>query len=101
MTNVTPVLSEELEKLLDRTLNDFMNTLLNLSGNQMDISVGTLIKIPMDAGYVKLFKSADSLKMSLWISNELLTDKLLNKKINEQLMNLDDNPTPTHELDDK
>ena len=87
MTNVTPVLSEELEKLLDRTLNDFMNTLLNLSGNQMDISVGTLIKIPMDAGYVKLFKSADSLKMSLWISNELLTDKRLNKTLQTQVPN--------------
>jgi hypothetical protein len=85
MTNVTPVLSEELEKLLDRTLNDFMNTLLNLSGNQMDISVGTLIKIPMDAGYVKLFKSADSLKMSLWISNEFLTDKTITDKINQTL----------------
>jgi hypothetical protein len=85
MTNVTPVLSEELEKLLDRTLNDFMNTLLNLSGNQMDISVGTLIKIPMDAGYVKLFKSADSLKMSLWISNEFLTDKTITEKINQTL----------------
>ena len=101
MTNVTPALSEEMEKLLDRTLNDFMSTLVNLSGSQMDISDGTLIKIPMDAGYVKLFKSADSLKMSLWISNELLTDKTLNKKINHLLMNLDDNPTPTHELDDK
>ena len=85
MTNVTPVLSEELEKLLDRTLNDFMNTLLNLSGNQMDISVGTLIKIPMDAGYVKLYKSADSLKMSLWISNEFLTDKTITEKINQTL----------------
>jgi hypothetical protein len=85
MTNVTPVLSEELEKLLDRTLNDFMNTLLNLSGNQMDISVGTLIKIPMDVGYVKLFKSADSLKMSLWISNEFLTDKTITEKLNQTL----------------
>jgi hypothetical protein len=104
MTNEIPVLSAEMEKLLDRTLNDFMSTLVNLSGNQMDISVGTHIKIPMDAGYVKLYKSADSLKMSLWISNELLTDKLLNKKINQQLMNLDDNPTPIpepNELDDK
>jgi hypothetical protein len=101
MTSEIPVLSEEMEKLLDRTLNDFMNTLLNLSGNQMGISVGTHIKIPMDAGYVKLYKSADSLKMSLWISNEFLTDKSLNKKINNLLMNLDDNPTPIHELDDK
>ena len=101
MTNEIPVLSVEMEKLLDRTLNDFMSTLVNLSGSQMDISVGTLIKIPMDVGYVKLFKSADSLKMSLWISNELLTDKLLNKKINEQLINLDDSQTPIPELDDK
>jgi hypothetical protein len=101
MTNEIPLLSEEMAKLLDRTLNDFTSTLVNLSGNQMDISVGTHIKIPMDAGYVKLYKSADSLKMSLWISNELLTDKLLNEKINQQLMNLDDSPTPTHELNDK
>ena len=85
MTNATPVLSEELAKLLDRTLNDFMSTLVNLSGSQMDISVGTLIKIPMDAGYVKLFKSADSLKMSLWISNEFLTDKTITAKINQTL----------------
>ena len=87
MTNVTPVLSEELEKLLDRTLNDFMSTLVNLSGKQMDISDGTHIKIPMDVGYVKLFKSVDSLKMSLWISNELLTDKSLNKALQTQNLN--------------
>ena len=87
MTNEIPVLSVEMEKLLDRTLNDFMSTLVNLSGSQMDISVGTLIKIPMDAGYVKLFKSADSLKMSLWISNELLTDKSLNKALQTQTQN--------------
>ena len=85
MINATPALSEEMEKLLDRTLNDFMSTLVNLSGNQMDISVGTLIKIPMDVGYVKLFKSADSLKMSLWISNELLTDKSLKKALLDQV----------------
>ena len=41
MTNEIPVLSVEMEKLLDRTLNDFMSTLVNLSGSQMDISVGT------------------------------------------------------------
>ena len=85
MTNEIPVLSVEMEKLLDSTLNDFMSTLVNLSGNQMDISVGTLIKIPMDAGYVKLYKSADSLKMSLWISNEFLTDKTITEKINQTL----------------
>jgi hypothetical protein len=51
----------------------------------MDISVGTLIKIPMDVGYVKLFKSADSLKMSLWISNEFLTDKTITEKLNQTL----------------
>jgi hypothetical protein len=51
----------------------------------MDISVGTLIKIPMDVGYVKLFKSADSLKMNLWISNEFLTDKTITQKINQTL----------------
>ena len=90
MTNEIPVLSVELEKLLDRTSNDFMSTLVNLSGSQTDISDGTLIKIPMDAGYVKLYKSADSLKMSLWISNELLTDKLLKKTLNQGSLTISD-----------
>ena len=90
MTNVIPLLSEELEKLLDRTLNDFMSTLVNLSGSQTDISDGILIKIPMDAGYVKLYKSADSLKMSLWLSNELLTDKVLKKTMNQENLMISD-----------
>ena len=66
-----PVLSEEMEKLLDRTLTDFMSLLGNISGNLKDISDGTHIKIPLDAGYVKLFKTQSKLTLSLWLSNEL------------------------------
>ena len=67
-----PLLSEELEKLLTRTSNDFMSLLVNLDGNLTDILDGTLIKIPMDAGYVKLYKTANKCSLSLWLSNELL-----------------------------
>ena len=36
-----PLLSEEMEKLLDRTLTDFTSLLGNISGNLKDISDGT------------------------------------------------------------
>lgn len=71
-TNETPALYEELEKLLDRISNDCMSTLIDLSGNLMDIDSGTLIKIPSPVGFVKLYKSADSWKLSCWNSTEIL-----------------------------
>ena len=90
MTNEIPLLSEEMEKLLDRTSNDFMSTLVNLSGNLTGTSDGIHIRIPTDAGYVKVYKSADSLKMSLWISNELLTDKVLKRTMNQENLMISD-----------
>ena len=56
----TSILSEEMEKLLSRTSDDLMQTLVNLSGSLTDIACGTHIKIPTDAGFVSYYKSADN-----------------------------------------
>ena len=86
-----PQLSEEMEKLLDRTSTDFMSTLLSLSGNLTDILDGTLIKIPTVVGYVSLYKSADHLKLSLWLSEKVMTDQNIKSQLKmsdyEQLAN--------------
>lgn len=71
-SNRTQDLFVEMEKLLDRTSNDLMSVLVNVSGSPKAIDSGTLIKIPTDAGYVKLFKSPDSTLISLWLSNNLM-----------------------------
>lgn len=54
------ILSEEMEKLLSRTLDDLVSTLVNLSGSLKDIECGTHIKIPTDAGFVSYYKSAEN-----------------------------------------
>ncbi len=75
MTKETLVLYEEMEKILDRTATDLLSTLVNLSGSLKDIAYGTHIKIPMDAGYVKFYKSQDSWNLSLWLSQNLQDQK--------------------------
>ncbi len=64
-------LTESMEKLLQTILQEYQNTLVNLSGLLKDIECGTRIRIPIPAGYVSCFKSEDALKLSLWISDEV------------------------------
>ncbi len=72
MTKEIQTLSEEMENLSARILSDLQSTLVNLSGNLKDIDYGTHIKIPMGAGYVKFYKSADAWNLSCWISENLM-----------------------------
>ncbi len=39
----------------------------NLDGNLKDIGCGTHIKIPMDAGYVNFYRSANSFEITAWM----------------------------------
>jgi len=57
---------------LDRTYNDLMSTLVNLSGSLKDIECGTRIKIPIRAGYVNFYKSQESFEMSLWLKENMM-----------------------------
>lgn len=67
MTKEILTLAEELEKLASRILGDLESTLVNLSGSLKDIECGTHIKIPMGAGYVNFYRSAEGWKISSWI----------------------------------
>ena len=71
MTNEIQALYEEMAKLLNRTLSDFMNCLIESSGNLKDIDNGTLIKIPTDAGYVSFSKSPETVSMKLWLNETM------------------------------
>ncbi len=62
-------LTEQMENLLTRGYQEFLNTLVNLSGSLKDIECGTHIKIPIPVGYVSCYKSDEALKLSLWISD--------------------------------
>jgi len=75
MKSETTVLTEEMEKLSSRISDELTSALVNWSGSLKDIDNGTLIKIPMDAGYVKLFKSSDSWSLNCWYSQNL-TEKI-------------------------
>ncbi len=68
---VIQILTEQMENLLTITYQEFLNTLVNLSGNLKDIECGTHIKIPIPAGYVSFYRSDDALKVSLWISDTI------------------------------
>jgi len=68
---VIQILTEQMEKLLTNGYQEFLNTLVNLSGSLKDIECGTHIKIPIPAGYVSCYKSEDALKLSLWISDQV------------------------------
>jgi len=72
--NVIPILTEQMENLLTNGYQEFLNTLVNLSGSLKDIECGTHIKIPIPAGYVSCYKSEDALKLSLWISDQVYTN---------------------------
>ncbi len=59
-------------KLLDRTVNDLMSTLVNLSGSLKDTECGTRIKIPIRAGYVNFYRSVESYEISLWLKETMM-----------------------------
>ncbi len=70
--------------LLDRTVNDLMSTLVNLSGNLRDIECGTRIKIPIRAGYVNFYKSVESCEISLWIKETMMETEKENLNLNDE-----------------
>ncbi len=69
----TSILTLELEKLGTRILNDLENFLVESDGNLKDIAPGTLIKIPLGAGYVSFWISAIdcSTTLKLWMTETL------------------------------
>jgi len=85
------MLSEEMAKLLDRTVNDLMSTLVNLSGNLMDTECGTRIntyggaEIPIRAGYVNFYRSLESYEISLWLKESMMTTEPQNLNLNDEL----------------
>ncbi len=79
------MLSEEIASFLDRTLNDLMSTLVNLSGSLKDIECGTRIRIPTRAGYVNFYKSVESYEMSLWLKESMMTTETENLNKNDEL----------------
>jgi len=83
-TKEISMLSEEMAKLLDRTINDLMSTLVNLSGNLMGIECGTRIKIPIRAGYVNFYKSVESYEISIWLKEAMLTTMTENLNLNDE-----------------
>jgi len=83
-TNEISTLSEEIANLLDRTVNDLMSTLVNLSGNLMDIECGTRIRIPIPAGYVNFYKSVESLEISLWLREAMMETETTNLNKNDE-----------------
>ncbi len=54
-------------------LNDLENFLVEYDGNLKDTAPGTLIKIPLGAGYVKFWISAidSSTTISFWLNETL------------------------------
>jgi len=78
------MLCKEMESLLDRTLNDLMSTLVNLSGNLTDIECGTRIKIPTRAGYVNFYRSLESYEISIWLKESMMTTEKMNLNLNDE-----------------
>ncbi len=70
---IIQTLTESMESLLTSSYQEYLNTLVNLSGSLKDIECGTHIKIPIPAGYVSCYKSDEALKLSLWISDTIQT----------------------------
>jgi len=66
---IIQILTEQMENLLTTSYQEFLNTIVNLSGSLRDIECGTHIKIPIPAGYVSCYKSDVALKLSLWLSD--------------------------------
>lgn len=71
MTSEIQILSEEMEKLLNRISDDLTSTLVNLDGSLKGIDSGTRIKIPTDVGYVNCYKSANNLEITVWLKESI------------------------------
>ncbi len=84
----TSILSEEMEKLGSRISDDLKNTLVSLDGSLKDIETGTLIKIPTDAGYVKLYKSLKQLQISLYLIDSIQEEMDLYDSEEAQVLNM-------------
>ncbi len=80
-------LSELLERVLKTTSNEWLNMSKNLDGNLKDIVNGTHIKIPMDAGYVNFYKSANSFEITAWMKLEIQTNDQIKREHRENLIN--------------
>jgi len=52
-------------------LEDLESFLVELDGNLKDIDNGTLIKIPLGAGYVKFWISVTDCSMTIWLQESL------------------------------
>ncbi len=73
-----------MEKLGNRMLADLENFLVELDGNLKDIDSGTLIKIPLGAGYVKFWISAIDYSTTIWLSETVTKEQLPNLNLNEE-----------------
>ena len=60
-------LSEFLGNTLQSTLKEWLSMSKSFDGNLKDIGSGTHIKIPMDAGYVNFYRSANSYEITAWM----------------------------------
>ncbi len=60
-------MSALLENTLLNTSKEWLSISKSLDGNLKDIVSGTHIKIPMDAGYVNFYRSANSFEITAWM----------------------------------
>jgi len=63
-----------MEKLGVRMLEGLESFLVELDGSLKDIDNGTLIKIPLGAGYVKFWISAIDCSMTIWLQESMKID---------------------------
>ncbi len=64
-------------------LADLESFLVELDGSLKDIDNGTLIKIPLGAGYVKFWTSATDCSMTVWLQEGIVmnqTTTMMNNK---------------------
>ena len=67
----TSILTLELEKLGNRTLQDLENFLVELDGSLKATGPGTHIKIPLGAGYVSCWTSATDYSITLYLKETI------------------------------
>ncbi len=85
---IIQILTEQMESLLTIGYQEFLNTLVNLSGSLKDIECGTHIKIPIPVGYVSCYKSEEALKVSLWISDTVQQSLTENDKAKNLILGM-------------
>ncbi len=87
MTSATQTLTEEMEKLSSRIMDDLTSTIVNLSGSLKDIECGTHIRIPMGAGYVNYYKSQEAESITFWLKEAIVSTY---RKENQTNLNYDE-----------